>query len=168
LGDDRKVDVSNPGGLGAAGRPRRGFRVSNRRGLRDGAHDAVVRPCRSGDSQPFKAGPVGHCDIRVGQHKLGAALASAVAQIPAQTVALEAIADSATEESAYAALLLDWSDAEARSANDLAPGDHRAFVEVARDRRRTVLDTLRTSGVEQAKFLLRQWRDATAAAVGVT
>lgn len=110
----------------------------------------------------------GTATFGLANNKLGAALASAVAQIPGETVALEAIADSATEESAYAALLLDRSNAEERLTSDLAPGDHRAFVEVARERRRTVLDTLRRSGVDEAKLLLRQWRDATAAALGVT
>lgn len=111
--------------------------------------------------------PSGTATFGLANEALSGALASAIAQIPTQTVALESIAASVSEESAYAALLLDRSDAEERLANDFAPGDHRSFVEVARHRRRSVLDTLRSSGVDQAKQLLREWRDATVDALGI-
>jgi hypothetical protein len=78
------------------------------------------------------------------------------------------IADSPTEQGAYALLVLgEHDEAERRLAAAFAPDDHRAFVEDQRRRRSEVLRVLCSSGPDEAKAVLRTWRDHTARAVRV-
>jgi hypothetical protein len=96
------------------------------------------------------------------------ALQRALSELPTTSRALELIAESTTEESAYAALLMgDTERAERVLDCPFADGDNRRFVEHARERQRQVRESLRSGGTQTAQSLLRAWRDHTAAALRV-
>ncbi|MCP3881391.1 MAG: hypothetical protein GY701_23820 [Sulfitobacter sp.] len=97
------------------------------------------------------------------------AMSLAISLLPSQTEALDLIAASTSEESAYAAFLLgDHKQAERMLVEPFHPNDDRPFVHHSRMRREEVLHVLRSAGPDSARRLLWSWRDHTAASLGLT
>ncbi|MFN8017168.1 MAG: hypothetical protein U0P45_03500 [Acidimicrobiales bacterium] len=98
-----------------------------------------------------------------------AVVRQALARVPSQADALAAISRSNGEEGAYALLLLGQVDlAERRLAEPFWPDAHGPHLEEARRRRGEVAGALQAGGPGAAVDLLRSWRDATMASIGIS